>query len=544
MSGPLTEIGQLIQQLAWLTAAFTLPKENVLTASTAVLRIADAGFIEIRPKKIDDPDTLTLDRADPEVNTTCWHHLLRGAVLACGFPISPREDGMGLEIPFDLMVGLADIRTKIDFAKDAVLLGGPRIILYPTKVLRDGIQWHCAKADADLAELDSSSTTYLSKPDFKELSSRRTFLGHYRLAEVHLGTEELVKDMADHDLTSNFPQVQARVELAREGTFSGGFSIKSIFSLSVSAKYVVSKTLRVSLDGHEYHDNFHCAKEQPVILYDAATESAWLVSEMSLVLHITLAYLSLPHIKIRRDLPGDWPPLPYAKPSSDGGLEAYTVCMENHNIELWYKTEEKKTLFRHVIEDTLRDIRSIKTAMNAQSQGRSLRKSGLRGWDYVGLLKRENDTFQKEVPRRSYQTWWELVKKNEMLVILGRGFGDLIRPCRNSGHSGPVHIPPKAGLLVASKPCVNHLKPREDGVYRLGSLEWRSAKKRTCCNNACGKTSCFNIQTLTQKPPSPRDNTEVPSQDVLDAQALIFGDLRHYQEALANEETGRSGRTD
>ena len=82
------------------------------------------------------------DRADSEVNTTCWHHLLRGAVLVCGFPISPREDGMGLEIPFDLMVGLADIRTKIDFAEEAVLLGGPRIILYPTKVLRDGIQWH------------------------------------------------------------------------------------------------------------------------------------------------------------------------------------------------------------------------------------------------------------------------------------------------------------------------------------------------------------------------------------------------------------------
>lgn len=544
ISGPLLEVGRLVQQLAWLTAAFTLPTRNALTVSTAVLRIADPGLIDIRSKKIDDRSTLMRDSVDPGVNPTCWHHLLRGAVLACGFPISAREEGMGLEIPFDLMVGLADIRTQIDIGEGAALLGGPGIVLYPTKVLRDSIQWHCAKVDDDdYAKHDSGSTTVLANQDFEELSSRRTFLGHYSLAEVYLGTKDLVESKAGRCESSGFNPGPERIELAKEGTFSGGFSIKSIFSLSFGGKYVLTKTLLVSLEGRTtLQELAKKAKSQPVLLYDTETKSAWLVSEISLVLHITLAYLSDPEIQNRRRtgfkrLSGDWPLLPYAKPSPDGGLEAHTVCMneDNCNIELWWDEKEKKK-FGHVIQDFLRDFRSIKDAIIAQSKGWRpwpLPKLGLRGWDYADFLSRNSQVWQKEVPRDGFETsWWKLENVEGTLVILGRGFGSVIWPSRNSNPSGLVNIQPEARLLVASKPCMEILrKSDEHGKYSLGSLEWRSVKQRSCCSNACDKTSCLNIQILRSHRPL-KDNTDDPPQILLDSQAVIFGEAAHYHEAL------------
>jgi hypothetical protein len=266
--GPPDEVGPLLQQLAWLTAVFTLPTPNALTISTAVLKVG-LGSIDIWLKKI-DLRTLMLDSVGHEEAPICWHRLLRGAVLAYGFPISKRRGGTGLEIPFNLMAGLADIRTKIDIGGGAALLGGSGILLYPSKALEDGTQWHCVEVndDDDYAKYPSSSSPVLESVDFKKLSSpsHRTFLGYYPQAKVHLGTRELVESMAGTASSSGLESSPERIELAKEGTFTGGFSIKGIFNFSTGGKWAMSRTLQASLQDPGYHKLVDDTQLQPVLL--------------------------------------------------------------------------------------------------------------------------------------------------------------------------------------------------------------------------------------------------------------------------------------
>ena len=102
------------------------------------------------------------------------------------------------------------------------------------------------------------------------------------------------------------------------------------------------------------------AKDRPVILYDPATKSAWLLSEMSLALHIVLTYLSLPGIQERRSNGGSpvRPQLPYASPSANGGEQARIIVVSraNRDIDLWNDGNETKT-FGHVV---LKDLSAVR----------------------------------------------------------------------------------------------------------------------------------------------------------------------------------------
>ncbi|KAK3358598.1 hypothetical protein B0T24DRAFT_126510 [Lasiosphaeria ovina] len=549
VSGPLPEVARLIQQLAWITAAFEPPKKNVLTVSTAFVDIVP-GMIDIRPRELDS-QALLRGPSDSKANASCWHQLLPGAVLAYGFPISERKEGIGLEIPFDFMVSLADIRTKIDVAEGVTLLGGPEILLYPTQILECGVQWHCTEIDGNRSgEHGQVPTGALPNQSLQDLSNRRAFLGFWTKSQVLLGTQDLVETLrARKDLESRFKKAPGGIELAREAIFSAGFSFNAQASIGVKA--VFSRTLQVSLEeGRTYFDLVDKAAVQPTIIYDEQTKSGWVISEMSLALHVALSYLSNPRVQERRHsgpepLEGDWPQLPFAEPCADGGSEARRICIESTNcqIKLWSENGKTKT-FCKVIEDVLRDFRAIKTATLAQNRQSGWRpefmRPGLRGWEYSEFVSRESVIFQKEVPFKGHEApWWELERVDGMLAFFGRGLGELIKPMHSSRHpSGLSAIPPGSRLLVASRPCLeNNLKgAAEKGKRLVGSLEWTSATAKRYCNDACDTTSCLSIQILGRTSSSSGTS---PNRQVLDAEVIMFGEPEYYHKALIEQKARR-----
>lgn len=488
--------------------------------------------------------------------TGCWHNLLRGAVLAYGFPIRNRHEGLGLEIPFDLMLGLADIRTQINVGDKTMLLGRKGIMLYPTERLSAGMQWHCAMIDDENDHTTQSydSLVAITKLDMENFPSQRMFLGYYPQAEVLLGTRRLVNSNGPRPTQSKFPPSPPRIEFADEGTFTGSFSVKGFLNMNLTGKYIMTKTLQISLGGRGFHEMVDEAEQQPAIVYDEETKSAWLVSELSIVLHLALSYLSSHKIRDRRQkgckqLEGEWPSLPYAEPCCDGGKESRRICNqpENRSLELWVEGTKNKT-FGDVIEDMLKDFQSVRDGVRAQGKATrvwGMSKHGLRGWEYTDILGRRTNFCQKEVPREGhYASWWELAKERDTLVILGNGFGSLIRPKPSSKTPlGLANIPPGSRLLVASQPCVlamTHLADRDRPT--LGLLEWRSiAEHQRSCNSHCDTTSCFSIQILRMKSPMrpsitlshAKDNTVWPREKALTAQAVIFGDCEHYHKALS-----------
>ena len=505
VEGPLDEIVLVIQQLAWFAAVFTLPTEHVITLSTAMFRRAEGqGSLdfEIIPRII---EIITLGNSNqPEITSNCWHRLFQGTVLACGFPISQRAKGRGVEIPFQLMTGLANITAAVQRDVGGALLIGDSLRLYAYDETEDEVQWHCTLVKGkDFTERLPESTKSLDLTDFRRLSSLRTFLGYYPKAEVLLGTEHLLRS---HNIqTSGLECPKRTIELAREGTFSFGLTVKGIANGSLGGKWLATKTQAVSLEhNHDVFDLIDDTKDRQVILYDVESKCAWLVSALSLVLHIALVYLSQPSIQQRRSIGGNpisspWPQLPYARPSTDGGSQARDTILspDHYNLKLWNDNEKTRT-FGHIVERVLKDFFEIRGAVAEQKGNRGWQSGtiGLRGWDFSDLATMRPLISQKELPwDKDSPLWWNLQDVEEMLVIFGKEFGRVIRPPTGANTPfGKEGIPPGARLLVASRPCIQQLTILQNRNHLLGQLAWKMRTSK--CELHAASCACHAIYQL------------------------------------------------
>ena len=81
------------------------------------------------------------ERVPPEEHS-CWLPLVdRSAVLCHHFPVPRRADEQGLEIPLQILCGMADIRHAVEF-KGGVVMKGPYSMLVPINREDDIVQWH------------------------------------------------------------------------------------------------------------------------------------------------------------------------------------------------------------------------------------------------------------------------------------------------------------------------------------------------------------------------------------------------------------------
>ncbi|KAF4629839.1 hypothetical protein G7Y89_g8306 [Cudoniella acicularis] len=469
LSGSLDEVSAAFEQLAWIAAVFRPPAAvNALTISSidfSLLEPAEAPQLAIDPDpmrfalrldtKILEPSK-TLETISSEERSTCWHELFRGGVLAYNFPIAQRDEGSGLEIPFDLMVHLAQVRLSMDYDDGAILLGHSSM-LFPSQILPDGVQWHLDNA-TDTRSLNSALKSHgerVREKDFTKLAPLRTFLGSYPSACVLLGTEELFHEncIANSDLDRS----ASRIELAREGTTTAGFSVKSTFNIGLGLKWTLQKGLRVNLDNTlEYLDRVDQASDRPILVYDYNSKSAWLVPELSLVLHMVLTYLKQPKVQQRRSRDA-WPRLPFAKAAPNGGEAARKAILDNQNLYLYTNQIGDNVLLWMVADGFLKDLATIRLSKRLQTDnsGWQLVASRLQGWDFNDLATKQESVFQTELPTDSARvSWWTLTKSNGLLVIFGRDFGHLVAPdlTQTKVYSGWECLPANAELLAASMP--------------------------------------------------------------------------------------------
>ena len=487
-----------------------------------------------------------------EGSVMCWHSLFKDGVLACGFPIAERAEGDGLEISFPLMVLFAKVSVSMDYDNGTILLG-PSSLLFPSKRLHNAVQWHYVEANDNqvLVNTLNSCPERIQEGDISNLTSLKTFLGYYTHALVFLGTEELLQSNVISD--SGLPKSKSRIELAREGKTASGFSMPGIINGMVEGKWSLPKGLEVSLaENREYYDRLDKAYERPVLMYDWSTKSAWLVSEVSLVLHMTLTFLKQPRIQQRRrrweeQRSTTWPRLPYAKASQDGGDAAYSAITTHQDLYLYTKENGTDKHFWGVVDDSLKDMTSIRKAVNLRKAVAGWRMSEVRlqGWDFNELATKTDYVCQKEVPRNGKKPpWWQLSAAEDILVIFGGNFGQLIAPDLSTAEVSPgwETIPTQAELLVASMPCVEQLAKhaesnKVDNRYHLTSeLVWhRPTGQSRSCNEFCN-SSCIYIQEVRSvsrlskwfglTAPNPPGNLDR-------SQAVIFGDPKYYHQSLA-----------
>ncbi|KAF2228897.1 hypothetical protein EV356DRAFT_35524 [Viridothelium virens] len=474
----------------------------------------------------------------------CWIPLLRESTLTCGFPISPRDTGLGLEIPVPLMMHLAGVHLPIEYNDQGIVFRShirpdPRdfSVLVPTQKLEKAIQWHFAETKTHQADPDddnersrfmndmANSDSWYQTKDLDVLLNSRAFLGCWPHAKVLIGTGEFhSRTILDSGLPTTKPELLISTvgNVNVGGNVSAGIATILRFGthFGIPFGYELRRGLRdrvpASQVGHPVV--FRDAAQQPLLLYDSEAQRAWLVSELSVALDMTHHFLGSLDLALNIRTR-----LQYAAATGDGGAAAHAALDACRNEVLW-EDGEKKIRFHHVVHIIL----SIFGVRKPAAEDHRLSSWNLtkpfaspRGWEYAQIRSLDSGVHRQRKANKYHKynrSWWEITKNPTVLVLFGKGFEQVIEPDLNRSSDCPTWriVPPLRGLLMASMPCLRKLS-MDDHYTKLkaSKLRWHCDEDSTLFEPCRPGRACVRIQELRKPSKFRKEGISHPPQDLL-----------------------------
>lgn len=447
----------IAQQLAWLAAISRTSSFDDITCSH--LQFWHVGGKEFEITVLDDRRLLERDEM-------CWHPLFAKTVIAYGFPVPPRNGEIGVEIPFDIMLHLARITYAVAY-DDGLVLSGFSTLLFPSAYHEQisqtvpqphSVQWHLVtgaddstriSAGAELARYDHD---WVKIKDEELLRSARTFLGHCRVAFVHLGTENSgFLDVSESSLADDKPNPAISVRSGSIGTSGMG-----IFGASMNVEAVLPRGLARLTKIDYYNDIVWTAKNTPIILYDADQQHAWLVPMLSVILHMAHAWVAIhtPDIK-----------LPYAQPGWNGGQAAYDIIARFSRLELQKSLEDDTPYFlKDLVKRLWEHLISCFDSTTLDSRrNRGMIETGhpkLRGWEYMDIIDPPVQSKMKEQALDRSGCGWELLAEDVLLLVC-KGLGEVIQPAQPDSICAELYpVQQGSKYLTASVACLRYLSQK------------------------------------------------------------------------------------
>lgn len=529
VQGSKRQIVQVAQQLAWMTGVFrkrsTVPPGVKIYSHFAIENKATDRF---------QLTSLPLEEA-PECDASCWLPLLHGNVIAHGFPIPERGEEVGVEISLDATILLADIQYPLHI-KDVTVFRGWSTLLYPIKASADfgSIQWHLVTSEdpEDPKLLESTSIpAYVTNwrdvgPD--SLRSSRCFIGYCKFAEIHLGTKMFgLQSPLDK---SGAKAEECRLIWQKKVTINIGTSGMGAFGFGATAEIGVSKTAKADMAAR---DNFKrvldLSTRTSVLLYDVATSTAWLVPEISVILHITRSWFHG-----RKDLTKEaLEILPSASIARDGSAAAMKAIEENEKTELKRTTQDWTWNFMEGVKESVRILKSCQGSRTRDESSSSaswlsswFKCPRLYGWDLADLIDARDHTPRREVSIRknSGDKWIKYIANHpNVLVLFCRNIDPPIRPAHPEKMCQDWNpIPSGENYLVASVQSLKHLarycNGGDNGRQPTAECYWlrpRGSRPWAECDFE-GKSGCNRLQRIVDKEPEHRPK-------ICGYGALVFG---------------------
>ncbi|RYP34301.1 hypothetical protein DL767_004295 [Monosporascus sp. MG133] len=483
--GPEAFVVDIIQQLCWLTTTFsTSPpsEEGIGYCMPMIESVRDSALTE----PIFRLDTSFTKLLADEKNS-CWLSLFSNAVIAYGFPIPERANGMGLEMSVELMAAIVGARHAVTFDGGVVIKGFSSMFV-PVMRTRDGIQWHyVANTDPEVQlSYDEGVKQCLNRSllpdvDFASLATARCFIGWNSLVEIRVGDEtndfENIKfsDATEVKPTLQIPSASVGFQqfgLAQIDVTFGKRDGTCHFQRSSSYRRIVA-----------------AAERMFIALFDTGERRSYLVAASGLLLHIL-------HHRVSSGLGG----VPASKVKI-ASAESFTETLLK-NAKLQLSSEEDDPLF---LDDVVSEIWSILELLQAQSMSTEKNskleihatwQERLLGYEYKAVVEDWSPMPLKELEiHKTCGGWPRLVRDVNALVLLANGFGDLIRPIDNQKilcHQWKTLPRNKDYMAVPVKVLL--------GLYSLAGC--RQTKKRLTATNLQlhgGGTSLF------QPCPTPKD---------------------------------------
>lgn len=193
----MAEIGE---QFAWLGAALRSSPFGLgiayCTPSISDLHISSASQQVSRsqscPHILGKIDFVFQEREKRSTtsNAQCWHNLFRNPVVVTGYPIPWRsETGTGLEIPLNIMAGLARTKRVNSFNKK-LFIKGFSTMLISTRQTGPTILWHLMyNIDRSRISYIQHTVPHLEDISIFDLEKTRHVLGWCSEARYNAGKE-------------------------------------------------------------------------------------------------------------------------------------------------------------------------------------------------------------------------------------------------------------------------------------------------------------------------------------------------------------------
>ena len=430
LNGSPAEIIEIVNQIAWLGLVFRSPVPGQLVHADFTLEQSALLQFDL---------TYSPNQRFQACHDLCWPPLFLGFVMAKGFPIPPRDDEVGVELPFDLMASLANIAHPV-ICDGGFVLRGYSSIIYPVSGVSSSlpsgsVQWHALHASANERSISLKTienrqrirTTNLD--EFEALSACRTFLGYSAETRVCLGTKE-----ADYR-ESRRPQGNPL------GPQKGRFVFKGL-SANLNGSHFVGGGFTSNWDYHrsksaEIKDRAQTSYEailsdivdEPSILYDVQDCRGWLVPEICVILHMM-------HIRASNwAQKGTMPTLKNKIPFTDGGSDASgkpsaaalkAILKDAQDPELYVSVRgNEKCHLSAWVTEFWAVIDAIKTDMK---NDKPADRAGLVGWIFEDVvIKGSTCGERRETIKRFQGNWKRLVNEAGVVVFHGMGYGEIIK---------------------------------------------------------------------------------------------------------------------
>ncbi|RDI76417.1 hypothetical protein Vi05172_g13596 [Venturia inaequalis] len=523
-----------VQQFAWLSASLRSGNpERVVSSEIHTLASINMVTVKLAPVK-----------ELPQFESSCWHPMFSHYVVAEGFPVPKRNEERGIELPYHLMTTFGRIRYPQPYL-DGMVLMGISTCLVPVSKTKDCVQWHfiCrsdTREQIPLSAIENEAgivAEHLLKGggdqmlnDFEDKNVRH-FVGFSENVHIHLGTQgssynrvlappsNIAEDAGTEILHTR--SITPNLVAPGPGMSSGGLTTSFVFPKS--------KTQELFRDDERLTELVEGSKDNVSILYDPQEKVGWLVSELSVILHLIHSWAAQTMIENHT---GQYP---YAEVSGNGGQAALQVIMEHRNATLTDLSNENLKLEQRV-RSTWIGFTSLKqTLVNKYGQtARGPRlgwlKKSLYGYNFTHLAELRKNVGRIKVPIDSELSGgWESIPLNEpeILVIMCHDIGDVILPAdATSLCSAWQSVPKGMHLLVASAPCIarwsRHLRPPKD-TSMLSQKHY--CHRRGLVFEPCqglARRACQRIQKLASNAPRNKQESLSFEENCKDG-AVIFG---------------------
>ncbi|CZR60568.1 uncharacterized protein PAC_10464 [Phialocephala subalpina] len=534
-SPAVVEIGQ---QLAWLGATLrsSISSERMSFSQPIITTVIDkkANF-----KLSFQVEEISPDGTNFQSTGACWRPLFRNPVIVKGFPILTRHyEEKGLEVLLNMMAGLGQACRATYFA-GGLLIKGFSTLFCPSQLIKNSVQWHYLfeKGAGQISYLAADSNCpnrlKLLDLDTTRLARCRNFLGWASSVEIHAGTKG--SKYSDIDWPGS--------SLATPGIAFEKASIIAGSYLSGGASFTRgNKDTPVYIHrGGPYPQEIHSAQNMKVVLYDTRDRVGWLVDGASALLHITRTqlgsspYSDSEHLRIED--------FQHADPKG-GPLAAKTALMDQKNRSLTIfeevetsiesrasvgegaKAEVKTLTSRWTYQDLVRQTYHILEQLHdyetkiLTSPAIGLRftdRDKLTGFAFMDIVDVQNDLRPRVTTLKSSgRGWVDFTRGIRAITLLGKGFGEIIRPSTDANQlcKNWKHVPTGKDYLVASTStlkgiCRRYGNQDSKPIELANGIHWHKPDKLfEPCVCRSGKT-CDRVQVLlpaslgTKKNPQP-----------------------------------------